>query len=72
MPQPHWNTATTTPYDAPIDRRFISAAFSGTRIERNATTSRITATPTTAATTYGMRCRTIVAMSMIAGDSPPR
>lgn len=34
-PQPHWNTATTTPYAAPIDNRFNRAALRGTRMERN-------------------------------------
>jgi hypothetical protein len=33
--QPHWKIATTTPYAAPIDSRFMIAAFSGTRIDRN-------------------------------------
>src|SRR3712207_6865045 len=35
--QPHWNSITTTPYDAPIDSRFMITALSGTRIERNTT-----------------------------------
>ena len=39
LPQPHWNTATTTPYAAPIDSRFMSAALSGTRIDRKTTIS---------------------------------
>ena len=33
--QPHSNTATTTPYAAPIDSRFMITAFSGTRRLRN-------------------------------------
>ena len=28
--QPHWKTATITPYAAPIDSRFMITAFSGT------------------------------------------
>ena len=35
LPQPHWKTATRTPYAAPIDSRFIAAAFSGTTTDRN-------------------------------------
>jgi len=40
LPQPHWNTATITPYAAPIDSRFMITAFSGTRTLRNTTMSR--------------------------------
>ena len=39
LPQPHWKTATRTPYAAPIESRFITAAFSGTTIERNTSIS---------------------------------
>ena len=35
FPQPNWKIITITPYAAPIDSRFITAALSGTRIERN-------------------------------------
>ena len=38
-PQPHWNTATITPYAAPIDSRFMITAFSGTSTLRNTTIS---------------------------------
>jgi hypothetical protein len=48
-PQPHWKTATTTPYDAAIDRTLRTAAFRATsrprktaRMIRNA---RATTTP---------------------------
>ena len=34
-PQPHWKPATIRPKAAPIESRFISTAFSGTRTERN-------------------------------------
>ena len=40
LPQPHWNTATSTPYAAPMESRFISAAFSGTTTERKTSISR--------------------------------
>jgi hypothetical protein len=37
--QPYWNTATITPYAAPIDSRFISTAFSGSSTDRSTTSS---------------------------------
>ena len=40
-PQPHWNTATTTPYAAPIDSRFMTTALSGTsRLRKTSMSSR--------------------------------
>ena len=39
LSQPHWNTATTTPYAAPIESRFMTAALSGTSRVRNTTIS---------------------------------
>ena len=38
--QPHWKIATTTPYAAPIDNRFITTALSGTSSERNTAMSK--------------------------------
>ncbi len=38
-PQPHWNTATRTPYATPIESTFIAAAFSGTRMDRKTSIS---------------------------------
>ena len=38
-PQPHWKTATTTPYAAPTPSTLRTAAFSGTSTERNTTIS---------------------------------
>src|SRR3569832_1953013 len=35
--QPHWNTATATPYAAPMESRFMITALIGTRIDRNQT-----------------------------------
>ena len=37
--QPHWKTATTTPSEAPIESRFITAACSGISSERKTTSS---------------------------------
>ena len=53
--QPHWYTATITPYAAPIDKTFMSAAFSGMRIDRNASMSRTNASPMMTAITHGSR-----------------
>ena len=39
LPQPHWKTATRTPYAAPIDSRFMTAAFSGTTTDRKTSIS---------------------------------
>ncbi len=59
---PSWKTSTTAPKDAPIVSRNPPIAVSGTRIERNAIISRISARPTTTAR-YGssedaIRCET--------------
>ncbi len=64
MPQPHWKMATTTPYAAPIDSRFISAAFSGTRIERNTSISSTNDNSTTAPMNTGSAPATLSARSM--------
>src|SRR3954453_9541734 len=45
--QPHWNTATTAPSVAPIDRRKPSAALTGTTTERNTISNSTSANPTT-------------------------
>ena len=37
--QPFWKTATSTPYAAPTDSRFITIAFSGTTSERKTSSS---------------------------------
>ena len=54
-PQPHWNTATTTPYAAPIESRFMITALSGTSSERNTTISRMKLRISTAPMRYGSR-----------------
>ncbi len=55
-PQPHWNTATTTPYAAPTLSTLSSAAFSGTSTDRNTSISTRNDSPMTAARKYGIRC----------------
>src|SRR3954471_259064 len=55
LPQPHWNTATSTPYAAAIDSRFMSAALSGTRIDRNTITSKTNDIATIEAMKIGSR-----------------
>ena len=54
-PQPHWNTATTTPYAAPIDSRFMMTAFSGTSRLRNTTISSRNESTSTAPMKIGRR-----------------
>ena len=39
LPQPHWNTATITPYAAPMESRFMITALSGTSTLRNTSMS---------------------------------
>ena len=58
----------STPYAAPIDSRFITAALSGTTTERNTIASSSTETPTTNAMTSGSRSASIAEMSAKSGD----
>ena len=51
-----WKTSTRTPYAAPTESRFSTIAFSGTTIERNATSSSTNANASTNAITYGIPC----------------
>ena len=37
--QPHWKIATTTPSEAPIESRFMTAACTGITSERNTTSN---------------------------------
>ena len=53
--QPHWNMATTMPYAAPIDSRFMMTAFSGTSSDRNTTISSRNESASTAAKNNGSR-----------------
>ena len=57
-PHPHWNTITITPYEAPMLSRFISAALSGTRIDRKTSTSSPNDSSTTATISTGNRSLT--------------
>src|SRR3954468_16044317 len=47
-PQPHWKTATTTPYAAATPSTLRTAAFSGTSTDRNTTISTRNNSPITA------------------------
>ena len=49
-PQPHWNTATTTPYAAAMLITLSTAALSGTSTDRNTTISTRNDSPITALT----------------------
>ena len=51
-----WKTRTSTPYAAPTESRLRTIAFSGTTIERKATSSSRNANASTNAITYGTPC----------------
>ena len=69
-PQPHWKTATSTPYAAAMESRFIAAALIGTATERNTMASRSTETPTTNAITSQSRWSSSSVMSANSGVVP--
>ena len=69
--QPHWNTATITPYAAPIESRFMTAALIGTATERNTIISSSTDSTITAPMKYGKREATLSEMSMNVAVCPP-
>ena len=54
-PQPHWNTATTTPYAAPMESRLRMTAFSGTSTDRKTVMSRMKLKSSTAPMNHGSR-----------------
>ena len=54
-PQPHWKMATRIPYAAPIDSRFMTTAFSGTRTLRNTAISNRKLSSRTTPISQGMR-----------------
>jgi predicted ATPase/DNA-binding CsgD family transcriptional regulator len=69
-PPPHWKTAATTPYAAPIEARFMTTALSGTSRERN-TIIRITNDmPSTAAKNSGVRPERWSVTSMLVAAPP--
>ena len=70
LPQPHWNTATTAPYAAPIDSKFMMAALSGTSSERKTTISSRNDRAMTAAMNSGSRELSRSLMSMDAAVCP--
>src|SRR3954469_3129120 len=55
-PQPHWKTATTTPYAAPTPRTLRTAAFNGTSTDRNTIMRTRNDNPMTAPRNQGIRC----------------
>ena len=71
LSQPHWNTATITPNDAPIDSRFITAAFNGTNTDRNTIISSRNDKATTAPMNSGNRSWIRCPRSMYAAVMPP-
>ena len=55
-PQPHWKTATSTPYAAPTESRLSTIAFTAITIERNETSSSRNANTSTKPNTIGAFC----------------
>ena len=55
-PQPHWKTATTTPYAAATPSTLRAAAFNGTSTDRNTTIRTRNDSPITAPRNQGIRC----------------
>src|SRR3954470_10406750 len=55
-PQPHWKTATTTPYAAATPSTLRAAAFSGTSTDRNTTMRTRNDNPITAPRNQAIRC----------------
>src|SRR5438552_3863713 len=68
---PFWKTVTTTPYAAPIDRRFITTAFSGTSSERNTTSRRRKLSDSTAPMNSNRRDENRSETSTPAAVNPP-
>jgi hypothetical protein len=52
-PQPHWNSATSTPYAAPTESRLSTIAFTAITIDLNETSSRMKAKTRTKPNTMG-------------------
>ena len=71
IPQPHWKTATSTPYAAPMDNKFMITAFSGTSKLRNTAMSRRNESERTPRNKYGMRPPIDSAKSTPAAVKPP-
>src|SRR5581483_6320712 len=70
-PQPHWNTATRMPNAAPIESRFMIAALTGTRTDRNTHISSRKLSATTAPKTHGNRDASFFARSIEIAALPP-
>ena len=71
LSQPHWKIATTTPNAAPIDSRFIAAAFSGTTIDRKITVRNSIDSPITTPMNHGSRVVIRSVASIDIAVSPP-
>ena len=69
--QPHWNTATMTPYAAATESRFITAAVSGTSTEWNTSINSRNESSTTAKMNSGNRDAIWSEMSMNVAVTPP-
>ena len=70
-PMPFWNTATSTPYAAPIDSRFMITAFNGTSSDRNTTSSNRNDSSSTTPMKIGSRASSSALTSSNAAVMPP-
>src|SRR2546423_4693445 len=69
--QPHWTAATRTPYAAPIEIRFTTAAFTARVTDRKIAISSSRDTATTTAISSGSRPLTWSAKSTVPATGPP-
>ena len=69
-PQPHWKTATSTPYAAPMLSRLRAAALRGTHTDRKTGISTSSDSSRTAPMNHGMRDWSLAATSTCSADDP--
>ena len=69
--QPHWNTATTAPWPAPMDSTFMAAAFTGTQTDRNTIICSSSDSAMMVAMNHGSRWAARSVRSMLLAVMPP-
>src|SRR3954453_24064838 len=69
-PQPHWQTATTTPYAAATPSTLRAAAFNVTSTDRNTTIRTRNDSPITAPRNQGIRCCNLEDTSTVSAVDP--
>jgi len=70
-PQPHWNTAVTTPSAAPRLSNDVTAPIKGTNSDRNRIVSAMNPKPTTTARKTGSALESTVVKSVVTAVVPP-